>query len=88
MTGVEVRYRSRRLSWLATISDPAAPQISDGQRSGEVADPLVLADDMLGARANGLIGDRQRVVQTGAAQRTDHSLRSLAFGDTIARTHC
>ena len=65
--------------------DPASLDvIADAERSGEIADTLILVDDVAGAASNDVLGDAFDVIKRRQSQGSDLILGSLAFGDTVA----
>ena len=75
--------QSRRLAWPSIITCPAVARSPPAQRSGELADSLVLGDHVASPGADDRIGDRRDVVERRDAQRADRSLGGSALGDPL-----
>ena len=60
------------------------PVVATGERGGEVADALVLGDDVAGPGPHDRIVDGRRGVERGDAERSDHGLGRCALRDPLA----
>ena len=84
-----VHLRSRHIKIIAQTGvslgdDPASLDvIADAERSGEVADTLILVDDVAGAASSDVLGDAPDVVERRQSERPDLVLGASALGDTV-----